>query len=354
MIFQRYIAQAILGPIGLMLLLLMGLEFFFSFVNEVRYVGVGEYHLFTALWVLILSLPTRVYQLFPMAVLVGALLGLGTLASHGELIAMRAAGISLKRIVILLLKVGFILAVLISFMGEWVSPYTEMKAQQVKTNAMSGGKALYTHQGMWMRSRQDFVHIDAWDNQGTLTGVSRYQMDDTARLVKSSMAASAHYQAPHWVLHDVKTTFFNTDNIQTTHETEELWDSDISPEVLNLSQVRYVDELSFSGLWQAIKFRNSNDLNSDSYRLALWQKLLQPFAVLVMLFLSAPGVFGPLRDVTLGARLLSGIALGFVFHTLNATLGPFILVSHGPVWVGALLPLLLFLGLGVFLFRRIF
>jgi lipopolysaccharide export system permease protein len=337
-----------------MLLLLMGLEFFFSFVNEVRYVGMGEYQLSTALWVLILSLPTRVYQLFPMAVLVGALLGLGTLASHGELVAMRALGVSLKRIILWLLKVGFVLAVLVSLVGEWVSPYTEMKAQQIKTNAMSGGKALYTHQGVWMRSRQDFVHIDGWDTQGTLTGVSRYQVDDASRLVKSSVAASAHYQAPHWVLHNVKTTFFHPDSIQTSHEAEELWDSDISPEVLNLSQVRYVDELSLSGLWQAIQFRQSNDLSTESYRLALWQKLLQPFAVLVMLFLSAPGVFGPLRDVTLGARLLSGIALGFVFHTLNATLGPFILVSHGPVWVGALLPLVLFLSLGVFLFRRIF
>jgi lipopolysaccharide export system permease protein len=348
----RYIGKTLLASIGLTLLLLVGLEFIFTLVNELRHIGTGDYSSMKALSFVLLSLPDEVAQMFPMAALVGCLLGLGILASRSELIVMRAAGMSILDIIGAVLKLAAVLVVLVWILGEWVAPLADKYAHSQKTVALSQGQALRTAHGIWMREGRDFVHIQSIENNHRLLGVTRYQFDSQMQLVKSSFAKSADYQDSHWMLHDIKETSFHDDSVKHQQFSEQEWQSYIDPQVLQVVGVKDLDELNLIGLWQAIKYRQQNGLDVRPYQLAFWQKIVRPFATLIMMFLAIPFVFGPLRSATLGIKMFFGVLVGFGFYTISQLFGPLTLVYQIPPIIGACLPALLFLGAGIFMLKR--
>lgn len=350
---QKNIFGAVVRVIGLILLLLVSLDLFFSLVNEMRQVGVGHYSLNDALVVLLLSIPSRMVQMFPMSALIGTLMGLGVLASNSELIAMRAAGVSIWQIVRMVLKLGMLLAILIFLLGEFIAPIFERLAQNHKAFALSGGQALKTEQGVWMRDGNDFIHIHNMNISGRLEEIVRYRFDDALRLQETSFAKAAEYRDKQWMMQDVQTTIFHQHFVETRSAPIEVWKSDINPEVLRVSGVKYLDQLSLRGLWHTIQFRRANDLEVGLYQLALWDKLLRPLGILVMMFLGIPFILGPLRQASTGLRLIAGILLGFSFHTLSASLGPFLVLYSWPAWCGAFFPIVLFLTFGAWLLRRV-
>ncbi len=347
-----YIWKSILVSILLVMTLFVGLEFIFSLVNEIRYVGTGNYTTMDAVSFILLSTPQHIAQLFPMATLVGTLLGLGLLASRSELIVIRAAGMSIADIITAVLKLALLLAVVVWLMGEWISPIAEKIAHNQKALSLSAGQALRTTNGTWMRDGNDFIHIQTMVNGGHLEGITLYQFDKEMQLEKASFARNADYVRDHWVLHDIQETHFEGRSTSRTKVAELDWVSSISPQVLSLVGVKDLDELSLVGLWQTIQYRQQNHLDAKPYKLAFWQKIVRPFATLVMMFLAIPFVFGPLRSATMGLRLLVGVLVGFVFYTFNQLFGPLTLVYQIPPIIGAFLPTVLFFLIGLFFMKK--
>ncbi|MGD9592774.1 MAG: LPS export ABC transporter permease LptG [Candidatus Berkiella sp.] len=347
-----YLWQSILVAIGMVLTLFIGLEFIFSLVNELRYVGTGSYATKDAFWFILLSMPQHVAQLFPMATLVGTLLGLGVLASRSELIVMRAAGMSLGDIIIAVLKLATILAFCVWLIGEWVSPMAEKIAHDNKAMHLSQGQALRTNSGTWMRDANNFIHIQSMTGDGHLEGITLYQFDANMQLKKASFAQNADYHQNHWVLHHIQETIFEEGKTSRQKIQEQVWHSNLSPQVLSQVSIKDLDDLSLMGLWHTIKYRQKNHLEAKPYQLALWQKIVRPLATLVMMFLAIPFVFGPLRSATMGLRMLVGVLVGFVFYTFNQLFGPLTLVYQMPPIIGAFLPTLLFLMIGLFFLKR--
>ena len=349
----RYLAKTILVTTLLAMLLWVGLEFIFSFVSEIRHVGTGNYGAWEAVLFIILSMPTQIANLFPMSALIGALLGLGILASRSELIIMRVSGMSVGDILRAVLKLAFAFALLVCVMGEWVGPYTDRIAHNQKALALSGGKALRTSHGIWLKDDEDFVHIQAIEEPGRLEGVSRYIFDGQQDLKIASYAHHALFDKDHWVLYNVRQTIFYPDHTDSQKMATQQWVSHIDPKILSLVEVKDLNELSLQGLWSTIQYRQANGLDAGHYQLAFWQKLMRPFAVMIMMFLAIPCIFGPLRSATMGLRILAGVMLGFVFYTFDQLFGPLMLVYHLPPILGACLPSLLFLGAGLLLLKRV-
>jgi len=347
----RYIGKSILTAIGLVMILLIGLELVFSLVNELRHIGTGNYSALTAMSVIGLSLPSQIAALFPMAALVGTLLGLGVLASRSELIVMQSAGISKRNIASAVLKTSLILIVLAWILGEIVAPIADPLAHQQKAVALSAGQALRTQHGVWIRDGYHFVHIQSIDHLQNLQGITRYEFDSAQNLQKTSFAEQAHYENNHWVLQNVKETRFMHSGTMSTTWPQKIWQSSIEPKMMDIVGVKALDELSLAELWKTIRFREQNALETKSYQLAFWQKMLRPFATLVMMFLAIPFIFGPLRSATMGSRMTVGVLVGFAFHTLNQLFGPLTLVYPiSPFW-GASLPVLLFFLFGLMGYR---
>ena len=347
-----YLWKSILVAIFLVLTLFIGLEFIFSLVNELRYVCTGTYSTIDAFVFILLSMPQHIAQLFPMATLVGTLMGLGMLASKSELIILRASGMSLGDIIAAVLKLAFILAMLVWLMGEWISPMAEKMAHSNKALSLSHGQALRTNNGTWMRDANNFIHIQSMTTDGHLEGITLYQFDKDMQLVKASFAQNADYDQHHWVLHEIQETIFEEGKTSRQNLDEQVWNSNLSPQVLSQVSIKDLDDLSLMGLWHTIKYRQKNHLEAKPYELAFWQKIVRPLATLVMMFLAIPFVFGPLRSSTMGLRMLVGVLVGFVFYTFNQLFGPLTLVYQIPPIIGAFLPTVMFLLLGLFFLKR--
>lgn len=349
-IITKYISRAIFGATCLALLVLGGLEFFILLVGQLNEIGHGNYGLISASLYVLSTLPLHVYHLFPLVALLGALLGLGTLAAHNELVVLRSSGLSLQQIVLIVLAVGCGLIFLISLMGELVGPRLAHRAEAKRGLALSGGQAMQTEQGTWVRNENRYIRIDTVAGSH-LRGVTIYDFDSSNRLLAASYAESADYLSGHWRLNNVVKSVL--DNNVITVQKSEMVDSELSlnPKMFG---VESADPLSMDllQLLRYTQYRAANGLHSASYALIFWQRVLQPLASIVMMLLAIPFIFGPLRESTTGMRIVVGVLVGFGFYMLNEFLGPASLLFQFPPFVSAALPSLLFAGVGLFQLKK--
>lgn len=352
-ILDRYIAKQLLSMIAIVTLGLLGLDLFFYFINEIRFVGRGDYTLLSAILFILMTIPRKLVILLPWAALIGTLLSLGNLASHSELIAMRSAAISIKRIVISVMKAGVVLVVVMILLSELIAPKTEKMAQARKTMALSGGQAIQTPYGTWVRNGEEFIHIKTVLKNDRLKGITRYQFSEQGRLSEVSYAKHAVREGEHWLLKEVVGTNFKDNRTYQYQMDEAIINQLVDTAFLEASGVKYLDRLSILTLWRSIQMRKVNELNIAEYELAFWAKLYKPVAILVMLFVGIPFIFGPLRSSSMGLKILSGVLLGFLFHNLNALFMPLAQVYQIPAFLAAALPMLLFFLGGCWLTQKV-
>lgn len=317
---DRYIGQSVLLAILAVLGIILGLASLFAFIDEMGDLS-DTYTVMEAGNFVLLTAPRRLYEMLPMAALIGCLIGLGSLASSSELTIMRAAGVSIGRIVWAVMKPMLVLMLVGLLIGEYVAPVTENKAQADRSLAQGGGEAQSSKRGMWHRQGEEYVHINAVQPDGLLLGVTRYRFDSERKIVTSSFARRAQYQNDHWLLADVRTTYFRGDHTEVVNAPEERWDVSLTPELLN-TVILAPESLSITGLWDYIHYLSDQGLNNSRYWLAFWTKVLQPMVTAALVLMAISFIFGPLRSVTLGQRVFTGVLVGFVFRIGQDLLGP--------------------------------
>ncbi|MBE7375480.1 LPS export ABC transporter permease LptG [Pseudomonas lopnurensis] len=347
---DRYIGIHVFLAILSVLGIIVGLALLFAFIDELGDVE-GSYSLFDALQYVLLTSPRRLYEMLPMAALIGCLIGLGTLASSSELTIMRAAGVSLGRIVLAVMKPMLVLLVAGILIGEYVAPWSEDIAQAQRSLAQGAGEAQSSKRGLWHRQENEFVHVNAVQPGGVLVGVTRYRFDEERRLLSSSFARRASYQGDHWQLQTVSTTHFRGDHTEVLQAPEERWDVQLTPQLLG-TVVMEPEALSITGLWRYIHYLGEQGLNNGRYWLAFWTKVLQPAVTVALVLLAISFIFGPLRSVTLGQRIFTGVVVGFVFRIIQDLLGPASQVFGFSPLLAVVLPAGVCALIGVWLLRR--
>ncbi|GJM07484.1 MAG: LPS export ABC transporter permease LptG [marine bacterium B5-7] len=349
-ILSRYLGSTILKTIALVTVMLLGLEMFILFMGEIGDIGNGHYHLLQALHYTLLMLPQSIYHLFPMAALLGTLLGLGSLATHHELVVMRAAGVSIGQITRTVIMLALVSVIALGAIGEGFGPNLAREAAQHKAEAMSSGQALQTLQGTWVRNGKEYVRIHRVLPGQHLDGVTIYRFDHD-RLMQSISAARAVYVDKAWQLQNVQVSHLDADHVKVTHVARMPWSIHLTPKMLvtdNLSP----NQMSLHRLHRTMRYRASSGLRTGQYQFEFWQRILQPLATAVMMLLALPFIFGPLRSTTMGLRIISGVMVGFGFYILNQFFGPISMVYQLPPFIAACLPTLLFAALGLWLLRR--
>ncbi|MFC0668172.1 LPS export ABC transporter permease LptG [Azotobacter chroococcum] len=347
---DRYIGISVLLAILAVLGVIVGLTLLFAFVDELGDVR-GNYDLAAAAWYVFLTVPQRTYEMLPMAALIGCLIGLGTLASSCELTVMRAAGVSLGRIVWAVMKPMLVLMLLGGLLGEYLAPWAENKAEAHRSLAQGGGEAQTAKHGLWHRQGEEFVHINAVQPGGVLYGVTRYRFDDQRHMLSSSFARRAHYRDGYWRLEEVTTTRFLERRTEIVNAPGERWDVQLTPQLLG-TVVMDPEALSMTGLWRYIHYLAEQGLNNTRYWLAFWSKVLQPMVTAALVLMAISFIFGPLRSVTLGQRLFTGVLVGFVFRIFQDLLGPSSQVFGFSPLLAVALPAGLCALLGLHLLRR--
>ena len=148
-----------MGQILVVLAVLAGIFVFVEFIDQVSYLGTGNYSVLDALRYVLLSTPKITYEIFPMAVLIGAILGLSLLALDSELIVMRSSGVSIGQITSAVLKLGLLLAFIALLVGEFLTPWTETLAQRGRAQALEQNIEHKSNSGLWMRDGATFVNV---------------------------------------------------------------------------------------------------------------------------------------------------------------------------------------------------
>ncbi len=243
---DRYIGTSVFLAILSVLGIIVGLALLFAFIDELGDLS-DSYGTLEALIYVVLTLPRRAYEMLPMAALIGCLIGLGSLASNSELTIMRAAGVSVGRIVWAVMKPMLVLMLVGVLIGEYLAPWSENQAQAHRSLAQGGGEAQSSRHGLWHRQGQEYVHINAVQPGGKLIGVTRYQFDEQRKLQAASFARRAQYQGDHWQLEEVKTTLFHDRRTEVQQAERQRWDIELTPQLLG-TVVLAPDALSISGL----------------------------------------------------------------------------------------------------------
>ena len=351
-ILTKYLFSTVVSHVLLVTLFLLGLHMFIEFMHEFPSIGVGDYDFYHVVCYVLLMLPFDIYQFFPMICLLGTVIALGLLASHSELVVMRASGMSLFDIIIAVMKVALVLLLLMVLIGEVLSPVAQHKAAQLKTTAMSGGKAMLTKQGGWLYSNGSFINIHSVSNDEKLHGVTHYQLEGDLKLKSVSYAKDGITKDDGWVLKNVEQTDFELDKTSTSNFSEKHLALNFNPKLLGMIHID-TDQKTLSGLRTYIKDRLQSGLSVSKYQFAFWQRIFAPLAVLVMLLLAVPFVFVSLYNATMGFRMLVGVMFGFGFYILNQFVGPMSVVYQVPPILAAVLPSLVFIVIGAFFLFKV-
>lgn len=324
-IFDRYIIKTVIYSTLLFLLILLSLYGFIVLADNFKYIGRGSFDLVDAFYYTLLTLPRRMYQIFPFAVLLGAMMGLGAMNSNNELVAIRAAGVSIYKIIFSVMKAALILATFIFLIGEYIIPITEKIAENHWSTSTKGVSSTVSEDVIWVRDGNTFTKIHAITSDKTLGNISIFTFSDDKTLEVSTQANSAYYDGENWILKGIKQTFITPEKVVFNQLKQARWPTLLDLELVDVI-ITKLENLSAVGLYRYSVYLDANNLDSNQYWLAFWNKLVQPFSIAAMLLLSVPFVFSSSRTSNAGNRLMVGVFIGVVFTIANKITAQFGLV----------------------------
>jgi len=327
-LLRTYLVMAVLRGVATVLSVLIAVTCVIEFVQQLNDVGTGDYGVQQALIYIGLRIPRTVFTTLPIAALIGALLSLGNLAVHRELVVMRASGVSSWQLLSAVGLAGFVLALLMVLLGESLAPSLGAYASEMRTRAMHEEIALAKGRATWLREGDRIVSLRRQAGDiGYGGGVLMFELGAGQTLKEIARADSANFDsANRWILSKYAETSFAESGatVGTEHESSEA--QGLNPDLLELSVVRE-DLLDTPSLVRYIDYLRANSLDAHRYLVAYWSRLANVASVIVMTVLALPFVFGGLRSAGAGARLVVGLIIGLAYYV-----GSQVLTSGGEVY----------------------
>jgi lipopolysaccharide export system permease protein len=347
-----YITRQVVSASLLTLFKLAALLALFKFLDQLTDLGRGNYQVSDIFMYIILWFPTNLVEIFPTSVLIGTLFGLGSLASNSELTILRAAGMSTWEIASAAVKASLLLMIFIIVLGEWVVPVSSKAAQQLRSTAINSGNLSFSKTGLWARQDLQIIQLGNVLSDGRISEVTLYNLTEDNSVSSIVKAESASKIGEQWVLSNSVETRFLPGRVISEKQPSQIWTNPLAEpqlEALTLNP----DSLSLIALLNYLDYLQQNGLQTGSFQLAFWRKLAQPVGIAVMVFLAVSFVLGPVRNVSMGARVFTGVLLGLGFHIANQLFGPVSLVMGLWPIFGAIVPLAIFTLLAYWLMRRV-
>jgi lipopolysaccharide export system permease protein len=330
---------------------LLGFVSIIDFVAELRDVGKESYTLSHAMLYMLLTTPTRMYEIFPTVAVIGSLLGLGGLAARSELTVMRAVGLSKLQMGLAALLPLALLTGLMVVNIETIGPAGQQRGEEL-TNAKSKHMIMARYSGLWAREGDLFLNARGNSAPRVENGVAKveledvrlYQFDSKGKLTSLAWARRAEHSASGWVLFDVERTFFLERSVRVEKIPSERWDTQIDDATLaaQIARPRY---LSSSELRTNIDYLKRNRLDAVKFESAYWSHWFYPFNVIVLCLATLPFAFGSLRSGGFGKRLFIGILIGIGALLLQRVSVDLADVYRYDLRLGYLFPPLLIWGL---------
>jgi lipopolysaccharide export system permease protein len=370
-IYEKYFARQVYLAFLFVLFAFSALFFFFDLINELNTVGHGNYKFAYAVLRVALQTPSRFYEIIPVAALISAIYVFAQMAANSEYTIFRVSGLSTNQSLRSLVKVGIPLVAVTYFVGEVVGPYSDQLSERVRLEALGSAVSTNFQSGVWVKdtlsAREDgeqvtrFVNVGELMPDASISKVRIYEFDSQFHLTNVRIAQSGRYQGnAHWLLKGVTDTALSSiapvaaqpaDALNPVYRAAQITQpeyslrSELTPQILSVLLIS-PDRMSMFNLFRYIQHLTENHQDTQRYELALWKKLLYPFAVLVMLVLSLPFAYLHTRAGVVGVKVFGGIMLGMSFQLVNTLFSHIGMLNTWPAPMTAATPSLIYLVLG--------
>ncbi len=316
-VLTRYIIKEVTKGSLVAVLILLTLFNLFTFSDELKDLGKGDYGLKQILMYLTLTSPRVFFELVPSAALLGSLFVVGAMANNREIVAMRAVGLSTGWIIRSIMLAGLLLVFIAVCVGEFVAPPCERNAQLLKTTAQNDGVVMRSQYGMWLREGNRFINVRKILDDGSLGDIRIYEIDQQHRLTQVTQADHGKFLGDQqWRLSNIRQSLIESNQIHAEAKPDMQWQSSIDSDLLKVAVVNS-DNLSLYDLYMYIDFLKTNNQKSQIYEMAFWSRLVNPLVTFVMLMVSIPFVIGIGRGISAGGRIMMGILIGMSFNILD-------------------------------------
>ncbi|HEV2609110.1 MAG TPA: LPS export ABC transporter permease LptG [Noviherbaspirillum sp.] len=360
-VIDKYLTKEVVSSVVFVLIAFLALFAFFDLIGELKDVGRGGYRVQHAFLYVLMGMPGYTYDLMPIAALIGTIYALAQLAARSEFTIMRVSSMSTRTAGLILAKVGLLFVALTFLFGEVIAPVTSAMAEKVKLQAQGSSVSQAFRSGLWTKDviRENgltgatigsrFLNVREVSPDGQLKGVKMYEFDRDFRMTALVTADHAQYVGENtWRLVNVSETTFprapSGPQTKVTTETAKARDlvSEITPNILSVLFAD-PDRMSARNLSAYTKHLAENNQDKDRYEMALWKKMIYPFAVLVMMALALPFAYLHFRAGGVSLKIFVGIMIGVSFQLINSLFSHLGLLNTWPAPVTAVLPSAMFL-----------
>jgi lipopolysaccharide export system permease protein len=318
-ILDRYLYRTVLVYTCMAMAVLLVLGALVLFISQQNDIGVGSYSAGDAFLFTLLNMPQTAFELLPIGAMIGALMGLGHLAAGSELVVTRASGVSVWRIAWPVGLAGLTLAVIMYGIGEYAAPPMAQFAKREKTTNKLADVSFAGSSSAWVKDGNLILRVQTGEVDRAFGGVSVFELDGPTRLRSIQRAARISVADPgRWSLHDVATSRFDKDRVDSDTIAESTMRTTVNPDFLGLAATD-PQLLTLHGLASYIDHLRRNKLETAAYEIGYWSRIARLFAVVVVTMLALPFVFGPLRTTGAGTRTVVGVLLGVVFFLVTRT-----------------------------------
>ncbi|MGH8138116.1 MAG: LPS export ABC transporter permease LptG [Steroidobacteraceae bacterium] len=316
-VLDRYIVRTIIGSVLLVMSVVLVLGALFLFIDQQDDIGVGRYTALSALWFTLLNLPQQAYELLPITALIGALLGLGSLARGSELVVIRATGVSTLRIAGAAAIAGLLLIGVEVLLGEVLAPPLQEAAKEQKAFSKFNDISFGGGSGAWVRDGNLIINVARQSGQRQFGGMQIFELSPQHRLLAIGHAARATAEANRrWLLSDYTESRFSRDRVVAQPLGRRLLESNVTAGFLGLA-VEDPGQLTSRSLVSLIRYLQANSLNAREYLFAFSSRIARTVAILFSVLLAIPFVLGSLRSAGAGTRTMMGLIVGIGLFLLQ-------------------------------------
>ena len=333
-VLAGYVIRSILRSVGLVLTVLVGVATLFSFVSQLDDIGEANFGSREAILFVILQIPRLVVDVLPAATLLGALLGLGNLATKSELIAIRAAGVSKLQVIAAVGICGIALSGINFALGESLAPSLGAYARQMRSEALLDEMEFADGRSSWFKDDEVVVNLRRGFSDDGDSGLYLYEVSPERGLLAVAHADSVESaDSSTWILNGFAETRFAADRLSASRTRAYAHELDLNADLLSMSEMReYL--LDMPNLQRYIEYLRRNQRDDRRYVIAYWSRWASAVSVPFMALLAVPFVFGSLRSVGSGARLVVGLCIGLGFFVADQVLqNSGVVYEFDPIWV---------------------
>ena len=347
MIIYKYLFTRFFSGLVVSLAVLTSIEIFFSLTAELKYLNDGDYNMLVLAKYIILNIPKSIEIMFPYAILIGSMLSLGAMSSDMEFVSMQSAGISISKIIGIILIQVFLLSSIFYVISDSFVPKYSNKAEKKKNLALNK-KLIFDKNGVWFKDKNTFIKINEIYSDIKINGITMYEYDQNNSLSSIKNVRHAIFIDNKWSLKAINETIINNSLITKKYTENDSVDSFIDRKLINIKTHRS-SSLSLADVNKNIHYLTTNGLDADIQKKIYWEKIFKPFSTVIMLFLAMPFIFGKHRSSNLSKRLVLGLFIGIGFFIITSILPNLGMIFGIWPFINVLLPHVLFIVIGKYL-----